>query len=207
LDAVLFDWGGTLMQWAWEPELLDEGHAAGLRAIGRKPLPELTARFRESYLQLVETEEYPPLMRRLLGEHGIEVADEELGRFLEAEHTAWAPAHQLASTTHALLETLRERGLKLGLVSNAFDPPELLHRDLEELGVAQRLDVAVFSSEVGSRKPDAAIFEHALDALGVEPEAALRPSACTPARPSGSTLTRGRGGSSRSFRPSRRWTS
>jgi putative hydrolase of the HAD superfamily len=35
------------------------------------------------------------------------------------------------------------------------------------MGLAQRLDFAVFSSEVGKRKPHPAIFERALDALGV----------------------------------------
>jgi putative hydrolase of the HAD superfamily len=109
----------------------------------------------------------------LLGEFGVEVSDEELARFLEAEHAAWQPARQLASTSHALLDTLRERGLKLGLVSNAFDPPGLLHQDLEQLGVADRLDVALFSSEVGRRKPDPAIFEQALAALDVAPARAL----------------------------------
>ncbi len=49
----------------------------------------------------------------------------------------------------------------------------MLHRDLEQLGVAERLDVAVFSSEVGRRKPDPAIFEHALEALGVAPGSTL----------------------------------
>ncbi len=39
--------------------------------------------------------------------------------------------------------------------------------------MAQRLDVAVFSPEVGARKPDAAIFRHALGRLGVSPERAL----------------------------------
>jgi FMN phosphatase YigB (HAD superfamily) len=35
------------------------------------------------------------------------------------------------------------------------------------MGLAERLDFAVFSSEVGKRKPHPAIFERALDALGV----------------------------------------
>jgi len=179
LEAVLFDWGDTLMRWAFDVELLEAGHVAGLEAIGRPADPALTARFRDVYLPsffepgVVEEIEYPGEVRRLLAEFGIEPSEHELLRFLEAEHAAWAPARQLASTTHALLETLRDRGLKLGLVSNAIDPPELLHRDLEQLGVAQRLDVAVFSSEVGRRKPDPAIFERALDALGVAPERAL----------------------------------
>jgi len=179
LTTVLFDWGDTLMRWAWEPELLDAGHEAGLRAIGRDPAPSLTERFRETYLPLLwvpgtlEEVEYPGLVRRLLAEEGIEVDDAELTRFLEAEHAAWQPARMLASTTHALLEALRDRGLRTGLVSNALDPPDLLHRDLAQMGVAERLDVAVFSSEVGWRKPHPAIFERALAALGAEPSATL----------------------------------
>ena len=179
LEAVLFDWGDTLMRWAPDPDLLEVGHAAGFEALGREPVAGITERFRDVYLAgffepgVVEEVEYPGQVRRLLGEFGIEVTDEELARFLEAEHAAWQPARQLASTTHALLESLRDRGLKLGLVSNAFDPPALLHRDLEQLGVAERLDVALFSSEVGRRKPHPAIFERALDELRVAPERAL----------------------------------
>jgi putative hydrolase of the HAD superfamily len=174
LRAVLFDWGDTLMRWAPEPQHLADGHRAGLAAIGREPVAGLTERFRDAYLGawfepgLVEEVEYPGQVRRLLEEFGIEVDDDELLRFLEAEHAAWGPARQLAATTHALLETLRDRGLLLGLVSNAIDPPDLLHRDLAEFGVMQRLDVAVFSSEVGRRKPDPLIFRHALEQLGVD---------------------------------------
>jgi HAD superfamily hydrolase (TIGR01509 family) len=179
LDAVLFDWGDTLMRWGFDLELLQAGHVAGLAAIGREANPAVTERFREAYLPkffadgVIEEVEYPAEVRALLREFDVEVGDEELVRFLDAEHAAWAPARQLAATTHALLETLRERGLKLGLVSNAIDPPGLLHRDLAELGVAERLDVAVFSSEIGRRKPDPAIFRYALERLGVEPERAL----------------------------------
>ena len=179
LEAVLFDWGDTLMRWEFDLELLAAGHVAGLRAIGRAPAAAVTDRFREAYLPkffaegVIEEVEYPAEVRALLAECGIDVGDDELRAFLEAEHAAWGPARQLAATTHALLEVLRDRGLKLGLVSNAIDPPDLLHRDLADFGVAERLDVAVFSSEVGRRKPDPAIFRRALDALGVAPENAL----------------------------------
>jgi putative hydrolase of the HAD superfamily len=173
LEAVLFDWGGTLVQWEFDPELLVAGHTAGLQAIGREPDPGLTTRFEEAYLPLVEQSDYATLMRELLHERGLDVDDHELRRFLAAEHAVWEPAHRLASTTHALLETLRERGLKLGLVSNVFDPPELFRADLDRFGIAERIDVAVFTSETGLRKPDPAIFRRALAALGVEPEAAL----------------------------------
>jgi putative hydrolase of the HAD superfamily len=182
LEAVLFDWGDTLMQFAYSPELVSDGHRAGLAAIGREGLPEveaLTDHFREHYEPLfwapgtVEEIEYPGLVRRLLADFEVTIDDDELGRYLEAEHTAWDPARRLGAHTHALLESLGDHGLRLGLVSNAFDPGWLLHRDLEQMGLAQRLDFSVFSSEVGTRKPHPAIFERALEALDVEPEWAL----------------------------------
>jgi putative hydrolase of the HAD superfamily len=182
LDAVLFDWGDTLMRFAYSPELVAAGNRAGLEAIARADLPqadEVTEHFREKYEPLfwapgtIEEIEYPELVRRLLRDFGVEIDDEELGRYLEAEHRAWDPARILAAHTHPLLEALRVRGLRLGLVSNAFDPGWLLHRDLEQMGLAQRLDFSVFSSEVGMRKPHPEIFERALEALEVEPERAL----------------------------------
>jgi putative hydrolase of the HAD superfamily len=175
--AVLFDWGDTLMRFVYDEALVEAGHRAGLTALERTDLPEveqIAAHFRERYEPFfwtpgtVEELEYPGLVRQLLGDFGVEVDDEELTRFLEAEHAAWDPARQLAANTHALLESLRGRGLKLGLVSNAFDPGWLLHRDLEQMGLPERLDFSVFSSEVGKRKPHPAIFERALEALGVD---------------------------------------
>jgi putative hydrolase of the HAD superfamily len=174
--AVLFDWGDTLMRFVYDEALVEAGHRAGLTALERDDLPQverMAAHFRERYEPFfwtpgtVEELEYPGLVRQLLRDFGVEVTDDELTRFLEAEHAAWEPARQPAAHTPALLESLRERGLKLGLVSNAFDPGWLLHRDLEQMGLAERLDVAVFSSEVGKRKPHPAIFERALEALGV----------------------------------------
>jgi putative hydrolase of the HAD superfamily len=165
------------MRFEYDEALIEAGHHAGLTALGRDDLPEVervAAHFRERYEPLfwapgaVEELEYPGLVRQLLGDFGIEVDEDELTRFLEAEHAAWDPARQLAAHTPALLEALRERGLQLGLVSNAFDPGWLLHRDLEQMGLAARLDYAVFSSEVGKRKPHPAIFERALEALEVD---------------------------------------
>jgi putative hydrolase of the HAD superfamily len=182
LDAVLFDWGDTLMQFAYSPDLVSAGHREGLAAIGRDGLPqadEVTERFREEYEPLfwvpgtIEEIEYPGLVRRLLADFGVEISDDELGRYLEAEHLAWDPARILAAHTHPLLESLRAQGLKLGLVSNAFDPGWLLHRDLQQMGLEERLDFSVFSSELGVRKPHPAIFRRALEALDVEPERAL----------------------------------
>jgi putative hydrolase of the HAD superfamily len=182
LEAVLFDWGSTLMDFVWDDALVEAGHRAGLRALGRddpEELARLSAHFREQYLPLlhapgtVEEVEYPGLVRELLGHFGIEASDDDLARYLEAEHAAWDPAMQVASTSVALLEALRNRGLKIGLVSNATDPAWLLRADLERQGLAPYLDTVVFSSEIGKRKPHPAIYEAALSELGVAPQRAI----------------------------------
>jgi putative hydrolase of the HAD superfamily len=182
IDAVLFDWGDTLFHFAWDESLVEAGWEAGLAALERDELPghdETAARFRDRYLPLLwvpgslDEIEYPAMVRELLEGFGVALSDDDLSRFLEAEHAAWEPARQIGDSTHALLDSLRARGLKTGLVSNAFDPGWLLHNDLERMRLAERLDVAVFSSEVGTRKPHPAIFEAALERLGIEPGRAL----------------------------------
>jgi putative hydrolase of the HAD superfamily len=175
--AVLFDLGHTLMDWAWDDDLLAVGHRAGLEAIGcySEPAAEaLTSRYvDEAQLhdwEAVEEVEYPALTRAMLADVGVEVDEDGLVRFLEAEHAAWAPARKVGSMSEALLDSLRDRGLKTGLVSNTWDPRWLLERDLEQMGLLSRLDSTVFSSEVGVRKPRPEIFHRALEELDVEPE-------------------------------------
>ena len=70
------------------------------------------------------------------------------------------------------LDRLQQTGLKMGIISN-WDTP--LHAMVEELGLTPYFDVVVASHDqrVRSAKPDAAIFEYALNAVGVSPEEAV----------------------------------
>jgi putative hydrolase of the HAD superfamily len=68
------------------------------------------------------------------------------------------------------LRELRARGTRLVVVSN-WDVS--LHERLAETGLAELVDGAVASAELGHAKPDRAIFEHALGLAGAAPETAL----------------------------------
>jgi putative hydrolase of the HAD superfamily len=179
LDAVLFDWGHTLMDFVWDDELVEIGVRAGLVAIDapEEAAPAVTARYaaeaRLTDWEVPEEVEYAPLVKQLLADAGVEIDDAQLERYLLAEHRAWAPARRPASMSRALLDALRARGLKTGLVSNTMDPRWLLLRDLDDQRLSYRLDVVVFSSDIGVRKPRPEIFHLALDELGVKPERAL----------------------------------
>ena len=49
------------------------------------------------------------------------------------------------------------------------EPAWLVREEIEEFGVAERVDAIVLAGEVGVRKPDPAIFLQALAELDVEP--------------------------------------
>ena len=172
VEAVLFDWNNTLVRFTWDDELLEDGHRAALRAIGRGDDPAaFTDRYRERVVERGRPDEpYEALLRELLGE----VTDEEVDTFVDVEHEAWAPAFQMLGAARALLEALRSRGLKTGVIVNSWpDPGRVVRRDIDAAGLTELLDAIVISSEVGLRKPDPAIFRLALDELAVDPADAM----------------------------------
>lgn len=170
LEAVLFDWSNTLVEFTWDDELLLAGHQAGLAAIGR-----LDEAFTERYRPLVleratARDDYGDLLRELLGE----LTDDDVDRFVDAEHAAWRPAHAVLGSAPALLEALRARGLRTAIVANSWpEPGRVLRADLEAFGLAPLIDVFVCSDDVGAAKPEPAIFLRALAELGVEPSDAM----------------------------------
>ena len=107
----------------------------------------------------------------------------KLGVHEHVEQIAWEVLqyeHALFSRNNATLyedvlptlDRLQQMNLKMGIISN-WDTP--LHAMVEELGLAPYFDVVVASHDqrVRSAKPDAAIFEYALNAVGVSPEEAV----------------------------------
>lgn len=86
------------------------------------------------------------------------------------QHYAGAAAWQAAPGAHAVLDGLRRRGLKTGMVSN-FD--HRLPAVLTALDLAARLDVVVLPADAGAAKPDPRIFHLALARLNVAPHEAL----------------------------------
>ena len=66
-----------------------------------------------------------------------------------------------------LLGTLRERGKKLGLITNGF--AETHYEKLELLGLQSSFDAILCADEVGMVKPDPKIFLHACELLDTPP--------------------------------------
>jgi HAD superfamily hydrolase (TIGR01662 family) len=165
----------------WSDEIALEGHQAGLTALRRDGLPDAAAF--TNYLLEHETDLFPlagdeevdlvAVMTRSFREQGVDLTDDDIRVFLGATQDVWSSYYSLASSTHALLEALRGRGLRLAIVSNTASPQWLMEPVFERQGLIDRVDAIVLSSEVGKRKPHPAIFERALDELGVAPAESL----------------------------------
>ena len=79
-------------------------------------------------------------------------------------------SYRVYPDTIPALESLRRRGLRLGIVSNfAWRLPELV----AGLGLADWFDLILTSARVGYRKPRPEIFEHALATAGVAADKVL----------------------------------
>jgi putative hydrolase of the HAD superfamily len=73
----------------------------------------------------------------------------------------------LAPGAAELLVALRERGCKLGLVTNGFAATH--HDKIDRLGLRELIDAFFLADEVGMVKPDPELFRHACRVLGSQP--------------------------------------
>lgn len=85
-------------------------------------------------------------------------------RAYHARHNLW---ESVPSVVVPALERLRRLGLRIGIVSNANGTLCAL---FDRLGLAGCVDCVIDSADVGVEKPDARIFERALERLGARRE-------------------------------------
>ncbi len=109
------------------------------------------------------------LVRRVFGSR---MPSAVFPRFFEEvyEFFRTARAWILYEDTAPALDLLRARGCRLGVISN-FD--SRLTDVLAALGIGRFFECVVFSWQVRSAKPDARIFRHAIELMGVRPGEAL----------------------------------
>lgn len=189
LDAVLFDYGHTLIHFDERP------HSALLSAYER--INHLLARTlsrevpaaeiliervsmtvdddiqRDYALGREEEVEIAAIYDRALRALGLELAPDVIEQVMEMEQDGWLNSVHVGPDVVATLEWLRSAGLRLGIVSNAAYRPGLMRRQVSALQLADYFDSLTFSSAVGVRKPHPRIYQDALRQLGVRPDAAL----------------------------------
>ncbi len=160
IRAVVFDLWDTLVEFpASEAELLK----ARLAELTRADPDEFERRWRDGY----RASQTGPLADsyRALG-----VPDEHVAEHVAARHEFARGAVRLRRGAHETLVALRQRGVKLGLITVCSEEVPAAWPESELAGL---FDAETFSSDCGLIKPDPEIYLTTLAGLDVEPAQAL----------------------------------
>jgi putative hydrolase of the HAD superfamily len=163
--AVLFDFYDTLA--CLEPEAADSLRRRAAQVLGLPPEVYFKAwrRHIDAFMR-GEIDSTETMVRRVLADLGREATPEALAEAVRLEELARQQAVRLYPGAGAVLRSLRQRGYRLGLVSNVSP---LAAGPLDRLGLRGYFDAVILSFEVGLLKPDPAIFKLACRRLGVNP--------------------------------------
>ena len=176
---ILFDYGGTLMDEAWDPDPF-----AGTRALmayatrnPRRLAPEDIGRFAQGLhstactpvhklaRELHEWQFTRLLYESLQIEFSIPIEEQERV-YYAAARVRLAPMPYIKE----LLGFLEARGIRKGVVSNIMSSAGELKRRIEEHFSLAQFDFIVASSDYGVAKPDPLIFQLALAKADLPPE-------------------------------------
>jgi putative hydrolase of the HAD superfamily len=189
ITAVLFDLGDTLVDLGegrgdYEARLAVRGTQVydALAALGA-PVADRTgfaaalahdseARYHAATAEQRGIDIYE-VMRWFLPRHGIPADEAWVQAAGEAFYAGATDGPGLRPGARELLDTLRGRGLRLGVISNTLAPRPFMDRSLVRRGLMDFFPVRIYSSEVGVAKPHPAIFRAALDAIDVPPARAV----------------------------------
>ena len=165
VDAVIFDWGGTLTRWHdvdfhAESAALAQAvvrsahehhvHAQRLHAAGAT----IWGRSRDHQQSATVAD--------LFAEAGLE-HDPEL---LVAYYDFWAPHTRTDPEVGPLLEALRADGIRVGVLSNTIWPRSFHEEIFDRDGVRHLIDGDVYTSEIPWTKPSRRAFGAAMAAVG-----------------------------------------
>ncbi|MEP6851192.1 MAG: HAD family hydrolase [bacterium] len=158
VDAVIFDWGGTLTPWhvidpdgPWSTVTADRRAAVRLRVAE----DEVWRRSRDEHRSASLAE--------VLDLAGHTATEDDLARYHE-----WWDEHSLTDPqVGPMWQALRERGIRVGVLSNTIWPRARHEQIFARDGVLELIDGAVYSSEVPWTKPHPEAFRAALTAVDV----------------------------------------
>lgn len=179
LAAVVFDWGGTLSQHV-PVDLLDVWLATARVVAPPGRHDEVAAALvaaESAWWDRVTTEGGSGTITDLLAAAsdatGVDVASALSEAGIAAHLDAWTPHVRHDPDAAPVLRALRARGLRLGLLSNTHWPRSWHESFLARDGLAELLDVEVYTSELEHVKPHPSAFAAVLSALGVDPDGAI----------------------------------
>ncbi len=169
---MIFDWGGTLSVWADVD--IDDMWRLAARHIAPDREEELTAALVQVEARSWErtrTDRRSTRLSELLAEASAALGVDVAGAILEEAEShhldSWTPHIRHQPDAAAVLEELRHRGLRIGLLSNTHWPRHFHEHFLARDGLDRLIDARFYTSEMDHVKPDGRAFAPVVRALGV----------------------------------------
>ena len=179
IEAVIFDWGGTLSIYA-DIDLADMWRMAA-RHLSPDHEDAMTARLVQVETDAwdrIKVDQHSFTLAQLLAEAseavGLDVAAAVLEEASRHHLDAWTPHIRHDPDAVGVLEELQARGMRVGLLSNTHWPREFHEHFLDRDGLSSLIDARLYTSELDHSKPHPSVFVAALRATGVsEPSHAV----------------------------------
>lgn len=166
MGAVVFDFFGTLTPIS--PDAVWAGHAARLAAVFGVTPPALENALVETFGDRMTGAmgDVRQTMQGLADRLGVRLTEDQLDDAVAVRRQAQESMFALRPEALPVVGTLRDSGLKIGLVSDcSSELPDAWHR----LPLAALVDAPVFSCREGTRKPDPHLFRTVAANMGVSP--------------------------------------
>jgi putative hydrolase of the HAD superfamily len=179
IEAVIFDWGGTLsvftdidMEDMWR---MAAGHLAPERA---EQLTALLVDVERKAWDRIRVDQHSFTLAQLLAEAsagiGVDVAAAVLEEASQHHLDAWTPHIRHDPDAAPVLRALRDRGIKIGLLSNTHWPRTFHEHFLARDGLVELIDARLYTCELPRSKPHPSAFLAALEGVGVsDPDRAV----------------------------------
>jgi putative hydrolase of the HAD superfamily len=172
VDAVVFDWGGTLTPWH-DIDLVEQWSAY---AVVYDPVDRgLAERLAAAEVSLWRGQQASRgangtgTLDHVFASCGVDISQARHGFALAAYLEAWDP-HTLADPdARPLFEALRSAGIRVGVLSNTLWPRWHHEAVFSRDGLTPFIDGAVYSSEIPVAKPHADAFRAAITAVDSVP--------------------------------------
>jgi putative hydrolase of the HAD superfamily len=163
--AVIFDWGGTLTPW----HQIDHGelwrqacapHFPGDQVAG---IAAAICTAEQGLWQVSRDSGQSATLDHVFAQAGVAAAEGLLASYYEL----WDPHTYTDPDVAPLLRYLRERGIRIGVLSNTMWPRTAHERVFRRDEVLSLIDGAVYSSEIPWVKPHAEAFRAAMTTIGM----------------------------------------
>jgi putative hydrolase of the HAD superfamily len=165
IDAVIFDWGGTLTAWH-DIDFHAESLALAQAVVNADHEVEVSQRLLHAAGDTIwgrsRDHQQSSTVADLFTEAGLE-HDPDL---LSAYYEFWEPHTFTDPVVRPTWEALRAEGFKVGVLSNTIWPRAWHERIFERDDVLDLIDGDVYTSEIPWTKPSPKAFGAALEAVG-----------------------------------------